>query len=963
MRKRRSKKGLFRISTGNSSSSSLDGDLAYGTGFIKQSKHRIRSRKGKEIDRERYSEREKDRYRERDRFSDRGEKDRYSDRERPGSGIGRRSGSKLERLATDAEILAVGAGLAKIARDQNKADLRSRGASKQSESFSTSRGLQQSKLDGQDNDDDGWESASDDESDYSVTSALAFDNDNNPSKWKNFFSRRKYKPKSRKSSIVDPRLFGRQNSLHGHVDEPVGFGDVAWNSSTDFGQGPALFAEPESASASQQSLIRVEPIPTDDRTRYDDGRGSRQYNSQPGSSSRVETRHEYRRGEDVIVVQHEPQPAPVDSRYDTGRARDLTMPGQFVAEPEPIIEDPRYTTDRKSINNVDQYSSPQSRPAPYDRYQESSRYQESPRRQENDRYADYGRDEESKRYQEQHRSEYASGPADREDGLYRRPEPIPLQQPQPITPVSQKVFEPTYPVRSESGGILKRTPSSNEKSSSLAKAALAGVAGIAAGTAIASAREDRKERKREEEEESERIRLKRRDSDKKESKDDRPRSKRSTSERSDRDDKKDKSRDKDKKKGDSDEKKRDKKESKREETRDEKEERREKRREERRSERSDFDPRSSTRSDVSTVIAPVDPFAFQVRDDAFPTPTTESVDGHRRIEAPPSVVTVAREPSFAANRGYSANDSYADYGSQPSREYFPPPKETEREVRDREERDRPLHQAEQILEETKHATAPYDSVIMSTVIAAENDRQTRSERRRAERKSDYDYDDYSNISRSQEPETRRDPIQEEADKAYREIVMARKIASEVIRQRTPSPNRSVVHKYEHKDEDDEPEVYKIVTPPEMVDQKREQKGLYGAPDADFVHDYEFRSPKELKKFVIPEIDMIRSLPPGTLPKRDPDTIQPRPILNIVRPTPTPSPMPEKQANRSRSNSESRRSKSAERPQNKRSSASENNTRTERVSPPRYAASEVIIGPRGNVIVSPTAPGISRSTLR
>jgi hypothetical protein len=46
----------------NSSSSSVNTDLAYGTGFIKRSKlRRVRSRKGKEIDREKDRERERER--------------------------------------------------------------------------------------------------------------------------------------------------------------------------------------------------------------------------------------------------------------------------------------------------------------------------------------------------------------------------------------------------------------------------------------------------------------------------------------------------------------------------------------------------------------------------------------------------------------------------------------------------------------------------------------------------------------------------------------------------------------------------------------------------------------------------------------------------------------------------------------------------------------------------------------
>lgn len=173
LRRRRSSR-LFKI--GNSSSSSVNSDLAYGTGYIKRPKSRVRSRKGKEIDRERYAERERYGY-----VSDR---ERVRERTNATSTTtirneGRDSRSGLSKAATDAEILAVGAGLAKLAMEQNKLDLKAARSGKKPEildaraftgGISSSRGLGPSKIShGSDTfDEDGWESASDDGSDASV---------------------------------------------------------------------------------------------------------------------------------------------------------------------------------------------------------------------------------------------------------------------------------------------------------------------------------------------------------------------------------------------------------------------------------------------------------------------------------------------------------------------------------------------------------------------------------------------------------------------------------------------------------------------------------------------------------------------------------------------------------------------------------------------------------------------------
>ncbi|KAG0650997.1 hypothetical protein D0Z07_2529 [Hyphodiscus hymeniophilus] len=833
LRKRRSSRFLKH----NNSSSESVGDLA--------------SRKGKEIDRERYGQIE----RERERYV---ERERYSDREREKSGI--------SRVTTDAEILAVGAGLAKLARDQNKFDLKN-AARNGKQAFAAkefgrrdegpSRGLGPSRPShGSDTvDEDGWESASDAESESSVDSRLAFGAESQGG-W-GFFGRKKYTPQSRKNSIVDPRLFGPANSLHGLVTQPVGFGEVAWTSTSDFGQHPFAVPPAESiASGSQPSMQHVYPIATDDSTRYDAARSS--------------------------VV---------------------------------------------------------------------------------------------------------SGP---EAYMIARPGPIPIQQPQPITPVSQSVYEPVYGTRSETGtGILKKTPTSSGRSKSLAEAALFGVAGAAVGSAFASDQKDeRKERRRDDDRDirDEDRTPKRRDSERRDTKDDRKRDKKDSPER---DDRKEKRRDKERTRDSADDRKDKKREKRRDDTReDTREERRERHREERRSGRGDEDRRTerfdgryeSRRSNSETVVSKtsVDPFQYQVENDDIATSTNELAKGHDRVQSIPTVVTVEREPSFTRKRSSSVKDVPIVSRSETGKKDYMDGDRRDSRGKDsyRDPRDRSLYEAESIYQEAEHFTAPLDAAAISAAIAAEGYRQSRSERRRderrGERRSDYDdyenkprekeskkdsndyddhnyrdrnstrdpkdYDDYDRQPRDRESkeakrETERDPIQEEADRAYREIVMARKIASQVIRSRAPSPNRSVVDKYEEKDEE---EVIRIVTPPGMDDHKK--KGLYDAPNADFQLDHVLEDPREIPRFSLPSMSRSRSNSDAPYLKKDPDASQPRPLLNLVLPTPSPSPLPEKQVARSEPARKSR----------------------PEVEATKTSASDVAIGPKGNVVPQASASTVSKA---
>jgi hypothetical protein len=790
--RRRKSTRLFKI--GNSSSSSVNSDLAYGTGFIKRPRRRsVRGRNGREFRGER--------------------REGYSDRESNGRSRVERRGEAgrppLGRAQTEAEILAIGAGLAKLARDQNRHDLRegrngSRpdlGAGISAPSYNgqgTSRGLVNSRPShGADAvDEEGWESASD--SEESVDSRLAFGVEGTSSGgFFGLFGRKKHRPLSRKGTIVDPQLFGPNNTLHGIVTEPVGFGEVTpWASTNDFGQqisdGPGIGP---SHTGSQASLQRVYPVPTSDPGRFD--------------------------------------------------ARAASV----ISGPEPMV--------------------------------------------------------------------------------VSRPGPIPIQQPQPMTPVSQSVYG-----RTESDRISKRDSTSG-RGKSLAEAALVGVAGAAVGAAVASSRDDR--RRREEEEMEEKTRLRRRDSER-DNKDDRRREKRTSP---DREERKEKRREKDDSSRVSSDKRR---ERRKDETREERDERRERRRddprdgkdERREKPRSDrFDERGEARRTKSETAVPttgVDPFQYQladeqVPDDAFPARKTEP----RTTEATPAVhyVTVEREPDFS--RIAPIRDARTPDFMHMHRQN--PPKYVDKDQGEQDQilRDRALHEAEEIYEETKHSTAPIAAAAIGAAVAAvhhaDDERESTSEKPREERRGERrsDYDDYDSKPRDEKSGKEKDPIQEEADRAYREIVMARKIASQVIRSRTPSPNRSVTEKYV---EEEEEEPIRIVTPPGMDDKKK--VGPYDAPNADFQPDHVLENPAELRYFRVSQTNTVRVDSEGPYLKRDPDADRPRPFLNLVRPTPVPSPVPEKQAARSEP---AKPSKSTDGEEQKQSTTSEIQSKDEAVDSP------------------------------
>jgi hypothetical protein len=128
------------------------------------------------------------------------------------------------------------------------------------------------------------------------------------------------------------------------------------------------------------------------------------------------------------------------------------------------------------------------------------------------------------------------------------------------------------------------------------------------------------------------------------------------------------------------------------------------------------------------------------------------------------------------------------------------------------------------------------------------------------------------VRRTDQP---RDPVQEEADHAYREIVIAREIAGQV---NFWGPEPSVVDKYNTNEKE---EVIRIETPPNM--KSNMNTGPYAAPNADVTLDRIVENESDLRQ--------QRRLWGLLKPERqlDPDAEFPRPFLNLIRPPCSPSP--------------------------------------------------------------------------
>ncbi|KAL7820090.1 hypothetical protein V8C26DRAFT_394345, partial [Trichoderma gracile] len=284
----------------------------------------------------------------------------------------------------------------------------------------------------------------------------------------------------------------------------------------------------------------------------------------------------------------------------------------------------------------------------------------------------------------------------------------------------------------------------------------------------------------------------------------------------------------------------------------------------------------------------VDPFQYQVADDAFGTPQFNTP----RRPLTPEIVTVERVPHFTESRSATASAP----SPAPSTLVRPPNADIRLSRKDShelekaaEERQRGIHtefrgrdprvgyeyeqeerEARSILDEAKHSTIPVAAVAIASAIAVEEERSRERKRR------EYSEDGSRDRSRPQ-----KDVVQEDADRYYRESVIARKIASDEIRSRSKSPEESVVDKWENPSTK---ESFAIVSPPSMEDREHDDdENPYAPPNADVKVDNEIY-PHDTGRFRVTNgVDVSRF--------RTRDASRERPLLNIVRPTPVPSPDP------------------------------------------------------------------------
>ncbi|KAK4681458.1 hypothetical protein QC764_107530 [Podospora pseudoanserina] len=310
-------------------------------------------------------------------------------------------------------------------------------------------------------------------------------------------------------------------------------------------------------------------------------------------------------------------------------------------------------------------------------------------------------------------------------------------------------------------------------------------------------------------------------------------------------------------------------------------------------------------SSSSRAPAVVDPFQFQVPTDAFPTPShTPPTD--RPLT--PAILTV-----------------------EPDWDRLEP--EPEGEVRERlsrrESYELEIARAQKIVEETNKSTIPADPATIAAAIAVVESSENDRERSRSRAPS-----------RGRDREPVRDPVQEEANRVYRERKIAERIAGEESRSRSVSPSPSIMDKYEDNGEDP---VVRIVTPPEM--KRAPKKSVFDGPNADVRIDNVIM-PHDLVKYqappAIPGVNPAMMMP--IFKSRDPSCERERPMLILVLPTPAVSPNPEKMMRSVSSSSQAATVVDAEPPKEK----------DEPATPPRSPKKEtkIIMTRRGEAVEVP-----------
>ncbi|KAK1987946.1 hypothetical protein LZ30DRAFT_105745 [Colletotrichum cereale] len=863
-KRRRRKKQMARIlSFANSSSSSVNSDLAYGRGYIDRDKSQPAS---------------------------------PMPQAHPSPALHRGDAADAPqrpplapRDKTDEEILNIGRQLQDIARQQNQADLKAASKSRTSQvagvagvagaaaaaaafghfrpksksgSKTRASGTSKPNQSGSSSDDD-WESASEDESTTSESdNGLVYGSVFKPAKSARISSEppEQIKPPERKSTIVDPRLFGPFNSLRGAVKSPCGFGEEDPRSAgSSRRHHEETIAHVESPKSGKQPMQHIYPVPTSDPDRFDYDRGS--------VASLRQDLPQRARPEPVPIQQPIPI-VPVSSKvYDAERFEEDERTKQRRSPPK------GRTAAENAIAGVGVAAAAIGAAMAYKRRdsgdeveRRGDRQTEAPKRRQDPR------DSRQSRNKDEPQQPIRVEPEDRE---------------------TRKHDDPRQPHRRNDADVVDERDKKRVGRSDPAYEAL---------KRCEAERDARPEVYRLPQGDEIRVEY-------------------------------DPSDDRQPREGP--------KEPRREERKtvviDE-------RRETRRAEKPTELPRDKhgvEQPEAPSTQAPIDPFQFQVADDAFQTPKYATP----KRPLTPQVVTVDREPSFESSPprkpDYSASrmsrkDSFeleqrleqVQQGAQ-GRSRTPGPRRREDSI-EAEER-----AAKSIYDEAKHATVPIAAAAVAAAIAVEAGRPRKHRHGQADKDGSRD-----------EPRAVKDAVQEEADRYYRETVIARKIAKDEMRSRSASPHDgSVVGKWQ--EHDDGPEIVTIVTPPEMDHHHHHHhdNSPYDAPNADVRIDHVI-IPQELSRFRLPG----RQPAAGEVPKfqsRDPSCERERPLLNLVLPTPvvtprhTPAPEQQKEPRSS--------SRKQEAPQ-KRS--------VEPVGAPSsdvVPATEIVLGPRAEAVERPTTP--------
>ncbi|KAK7952196.1 uncharacterized protein PG986_007924 [Apiospora aurea] len=766
------------------------------------------------------------------------------------------------REQTDEEILELGRKFAEMARLQNNEDLRAAGRHRPSALVGAAAALSHfhrtnsgHRLDrghgsskpshkSSEDEDSEWESASEDEEESSEDDlGLAYgSNDHLPTQPQQPVLKNKQtelsippdleRPLHRKPSIVDPRLFGPVNSLRGIVRTPCGFDKVDRSTVEDTRGLPV--APSETVSFEGRPLQEVYPMPIPDPSRYDAGRGSIVSAIQESGRSRRDTRPE------PVPIQQPKPIVPVSSKlYNASEpdARDYRDSQRTSSSGKGITGVAAATIAGAALAGA----LANERKEDLDRKEERDRRREArreERRREERRVEDRVDLEREEKLREERRREVLAE-QEREEKRreeHRREERLEQER-------EEKRRSKQADTNSRSEKAEKRRNKDDHKDDRSEKRR-------EKKTSEAVRDNDRERRRRERYWDDAPVYERERERERR----DRPKD-----ERRDREDKPDR------------------KDAPKDEIREGK----------RASRSTDLD--SYRRVEDPTYPfsgGPIDPFQFQVADDAFQTPKNATTPNRPLT---PNVVFVEREPDFSKFELTEADT-----------------KPQERLSR-RDSYERELEHAKEAYKEAKHAIAPVEPAGMAAAMAAvEEERRGRNRRRGG---------DSTSRTRSRHDTPPRDAILEAADRYYRQQVIAQQIVQDHVREATPE--RSVVDKWQ-----EEPEI-EIVAPPEQ-DEKPKTKSPYEAPNADVRID-NVLSPKEIMQ------------PDGRFRKprlvRDPSAERGRPMLNIVRPTPDPSPMTQER-----------------KPESEITKVAKEVPQTS-----SRATPDVVIGPRGDVVQAPAMP--------